>query len=60
MNSLGVTSTAGQVFTMYNGDLVSATAPAIAHGTYAGDSDAEISITFNVGYEHRQRLRDQR
>ncbi len=48
MNSLGVTEPAGQVFTMFNGDLLSATAPAVAHGTYAGDSDTGITITFNV------------
>lgn len=48
MNSLGVTEPAGQVFTMYNGDLLSATTPVIAHGAYSGDSDTEITITFNV------------
>ena len=37
-----------QFFTMYNGDMQSATNPAIVSGTYAGDSETQITITFTV------------
>jgi hypothetical protein len=37
-----------QFFTMYNGDMTTATAPAIISGSYAGDSDTRITITFTV------------
>ena len=48
MNSLGVIEPAGMVFTMYNGDLTSATTPQRDAADYSGDSLTRITITFNV------------
>ena len=42
------TDAGGQVFTMYNGDMTTATNPAIVSGTYAGDSETVITISFTV------------
>ena len=38
-----------RLFTMRGGAMVSATAPAIVSGTYAGDSETAITISFTVG-----------
>ena len=40
---------AGRNFTMRNGDITAATTPAVVSGTYAGDSETVITITFTVG-----------
>ncbi|MBK9711345.1 MAG: DUF11 domain-containing protein [Kouleothrix sp.] len=38
----------GRVFTMYNGSLTSASTPTIVSGSYAGDSETSITVSFNV------------
>lgn len=40
---------ASRLFTMRGADLISATTPAIVSGTYGGDSETVITITFTVG-----------
>ena len=44
-----VVQPSGRNFTMRNGDMTSATTPAVVSGTYAGDSETVITITFTVG-----------
>ncbi|MEK6720765.1 MAG: hypothetical protein AABZ33_08870, partial [Chloroflexota bacterium] len=44
-----VVQPAGRNFTMRNGDMTAATFPAVVSGTYAGDSETAITITFTVG-----------
>ena len=39
----------GRVFTMRNGTMTAVTPPAVASGTYAGDSETQLTITFTVG-----------
>ena len=40
---------AGRNFTMRNGDITAASTPTVVSGTYAGDSETAITVTFTVG-----------
>jgi hypothetical protein len=47
-NTIEPTASSTRMFVMRGGSLVSATTPTIASGSYAGDSETEITVTFKV------------